>query len=96
MKLHESKFELLTYTTPKSYLLHNLPFTAELQQYTTSSGQDIIPSPHDKDLGVHLSSNLIWSTHVSKAVSRANKMSNWVLSVSMHQTLLISLHEMIY
>ena len=81
MKLHESKFELLTYTTPKSYLLQHLPFTAELQQYTTSSGQDIIPSPHVKDLGVHLSSNLKWSTHVSEAVSSANKMSNWVLSV---------------
>ena len=49
--------------------------------YTTSSGQDILPSNKVKDLGVHLSPDLRWATQVSEAVQSANKMANWVISV---------------
>ena len=55
--------------------------TAEWEQYTTSSGQDILPSNKVKDLGVHLSPDLRWATQVSEAVQSANKMANWVISV---------------
>ena len=81
MKLHESKFELLSYNTPKSFLLQQLPFTAQWSQYSTPSGQDILPSKKVKDLGVFLSPDLKWSVHVKEAVEGANKMANWVLSV---------------
>ena len=38
MALHEDKFELLSYRTPRSKLLQELPMTAEWEKYTTSSG----------------------------------------------------------
>ena len=81
MALHEDKFELLSYRTPRSKLLQELPMTAEWEKYTTSSGQDILPSNKVKDLGVHLSPDLRWATQVSEAVQSANKMANWVISV---------------
>ena len=81
MALHEDKFELLSYRTPRSKLLQELPMTAEWEKYTTSSGQDILPSNKVKDLGVHLCPDLRWATQVSEAVQSANKMANWVISV---------------
>ena len=81
MALHEDKFELLSYRTPRSKLLQELPMTAEWEQYTTSSGQDILPSNKVIDLGVHLSPDIRWATQVSEAVQSANKMANWVISV---------------
>ena len=81
MALHESKFELLTYRTPRSKLLGELPGTSEWLEYNTPSGQDICPSKSVKDLGVHLSNNIGWSTQVNETVKSANKMANWILSV---------------
>ena len=91
MKLHESKFELLSYRTPKSKLLQELPLTAQWLQYSTPSGQEIFPSNSVKDLGVHLSHDLKWSTQVSEAVQRANKMANWVMSVFCDRSKIIML-----
>ena len=81
MALHENKFELLTYRTPRSRLLEELPFTSEWLEYTTPSGQVILPSKNVKDLGVHLSDNLKWTVQITEAVQSANKKANWVLSV---------------
>ena len=81
MELHENKFELLTYRTPRRKLLEELPFTSEWLEYNTPSGQVILPSTIVKDLGVNLSNDIRWSTQVNEAVQSANKMTNWVLSV---------------
>ena len=81
MALHENKFELLTYRTPRSRLLEELPFTSEWLEYSTPSGQVILPSKRVKDLGVYLTNDLSWSVQVNESVRSANKMANWVLSV---------------
>ena len=81
MELHENKFELLTYRTPRSKLLEELPFTSEWLEYNTLSGQVILPSKIVKDLGVYLNNDIGWSAQVNEAVQSANKMANWVLSV---------------
>ena len=81
MELHENKFELLTYRTPRSKLLEELPFSSEWLEYNTPSGQVILPSKIVKDLGVYLSNDIGWSAQVNEAVQSANKMANWVLSV---------------
>ena len=81
MELHENKFELLTYMTPRSKLLEKLPFISEWLEYNTPSGQVILLSKIVKDLRVYLSNDIGWSAQVNKAVQSANKMSNWVLSV---------------
>ena len=81
MKLHQSKFELLSHTTDNSKLLQELPFTKELSEYLTSDGSTIYPSDAVRDLGITITPDLKWSHHISLLVEDARKMSSWVLSV---------------
>ena len=81
MVLHEKKFELLCHLSNKDSTLHQMPFTSELYEYSTSSGAAITPSTHVKDLGVIISSDLTWHRHISNMVNNANKMSTWALSL---------------
>ena len=84
MKLHEDKFELLTYrgsiTNSKAYL-DALPYSNDYMQYLTSDQGSIYPSSCVKDLGIYLSPDLSWSTHVNKVADSAKKIASWVLSV---------------
>ena len=81
MVLHEKKFELLCHLSNKGNPLHELPFTSELYNYTTSNGVVISPSTSVKDLGVIISSDLSWQRHISSMVGNATKMSAWALSL---------------
>ena len=65
----------------KDSLLHQLPFTSELYEYSTSGGVVITPLTHVKDLGVIISSDLTWHRHINIMVEGANKMSSWALSL---------------
>ena len=57
MVLHEDKFIYLRYGTTKYTLLNELPFTAELAEYTTASGHTLRPAGTARDLGLNLSSD---------------------------------------
>lgn len=81
MVLHDRKFELLCHLSDKDNSLHQLPFTSELYNYTTSNGVTISPSPAVKDLGVIISSDLSRQRHISTMVGNATKMSAWALSL---------------
>ena len=81
MVLHEKKFELLCHLSNKDSTLHQLPFTSELYEYSSSSGVAITPSTYVKDLGVIISSDLTWHRHITSMVDSANKMSSWALSL---------------
>ena len=81
MVLHDRKFELLCHLSDKDNSLHQLPFTSELYNYTTSNSVTISPSPAVKDLGVIISSDLSWQRHISTMVGNATKMSAWALSL---------------
>ena len=65
MVLHDRKLELLCHLSDKDNSLHQLPFTYELYNYTTSNGVTISPSTTVKDLGVIISSDLSWHHHIS-------------------------------
>ena len=95
MKLHEQKFEYLNHSVGESKLLKELPFTAELYQYTTPNGTVISPVTSVRDLGVQVSADLQWSPHISNVVDSGIKMSSWVLSVfaSRHEETLITLYK---
>ena len=95
MSLHEDKFEFLSYQSPNSKLLRELPFTSEWLKYNSSTGQTIYPTNIVKDLGVHLSSDFKWSSHVNTIVNSANMMANWVLSVfaDRSQTMMLTLYK---
>ena len=81
MVLHDKKFELLCHLSDKDSPLHQLPFTSELYNYTTSNGVTISPSTTVKDLGVIISSDLSWHCRISTMVGNATKTSALALSL---------------
>tara|TARA_B110000196_G_scaffold313297_1_gene319802 strand:- start:36 stop:1004 length:969 start_codon:yes stop_codon:yes gene_type:complete len=81
MKLHERKFEYISHSTGESKLLKELPYTAELHQYTTPNGTVMTPLDSVRDLGVTITPDLSWSLHINNIVDSANRMSSWILSV---------------
>ena len=89
MKLHENKFELLTYrgsVTVNKAALSQCAFSNEFLQYRTSDNGILYPSSFVKDLGVYATPDLMSTIHVNKMVESANRMANWVLSVFMVRT----------
>ena len=81
MELHEKKFEVLNYSLNPSWLLRQLPFTAECTEYLTPEGHSIQPKDTVRDLGVLISSNRSWSPHINEIAQCANKIASWVLGV---------------
>ena len=79
MDLHEDKFEVINYKVNSSSLLKELPFSYCLHTYETSKGKDIAPSHLVKDLGVNLTPDCKWSTHITIIANSAKKMASWVL-----------------
>ena len=71
MKLHQQKFELLSHCTDTSKLLKELPFYNEFSHYTTKDGSVISPASAVRDLGVTLTPDLSWSTHINNTFERS-------------------------
>ena len=82
MQLHQDKFELMCHSSNRKLIsnLLELPFTSELFQYDTDTGT-ISPVDHLRDLGVTVTSELSWSTHIGMICNTARKMAAWVCSV---------------
>ena len=81
MLLHQKKFELVTHLAGQRNNLQELPFQNEYSEYYTADGSVISPQPVVKDLGVTITSDLSWSTHISNIAESARKISSWILSV---------------
>ena len=81
MKLHTSKFELLSHSTDTSKYLQALPFYTEYSEYIASDGSVISPTSAVKDLGITITPDVSWSSHISNIVEDARKMSSWICSV---------------
>ena len=79
MDLHEDKFEVISYRINSSSLLRELPLSSSLNTYETSEGKGISPSQTVKDLGVYLTSDCKWETHVKIISNNAKTMASWVL-----------------
>ena len=81
MVLNEDKFELLTHSLTKTNPLKELPFSNQFFEYSTESGTEIPPSDLVQDLGINITTNLNWSTHINLISSKARQLISWVLSV---------------
>ena len=79
MVLHQDKFEVMNFCLNNSYLLRNLPFTAELRQYTTSDGNILQPTSSVRDLGILITDDCSWTLQVNNVVTDSRKMASWVI-----------------
>ena len=81
MQLHQSKFELIAHSTTRNNLMHELPFACEFTEYQTADGSVISPQHAVRDLGVTITPDISWSTHIMNITEDAKKMTSWILSV---------------
>ena len=69
MMLNSSKFELLHYDNKKN----------EPHMYLSSTGEFIVPSNSVKDLGVIMSNDCSFTSHIDEVISKVNKLVSWAL-----------------
>ena len=81
MLLHEHKYEILNYTLNKTRSLRVLPFTAENYLYYNTTGQVIEPTNCVKDLGILMSSDGSWGSHIGTIAKEARRLAGWVLGI---------------
>ena len=81
MALHEDKFEYICHLSNKRNPLYELPFVHEQFQYTTSTGTILTPVDQLRDLGITVSSDSSWTSHIRSSCDKARKMAAWVFSV---------------
>ena len=87
MVLHEGKFEYLCYRTGRPKWLEDLPFTNDRNlEYTTPAGFSLSPKDSVKDLGVTLTPDCNWSTHINLMTAGARQLAGWALGVFRDRT----------
>ena len=81
MVLHHNKFELICHSTGQKNHLLELPFQNEFTEYRTADGSVISPQQTVRDLGVTITADISWSTHITNIAEDARKITSWILSV---------------
>ena len=81
MALHKDKFELLCCVSDKNNTLTNLPLLCEQFQYTVSNSTSLTYTLQVRDLGILISSDLSWSSHIQMITDKSRKMAAWVFNV---------------
>ena len=81
MLLHEQKFELIVHRTDPVISFDVLPFYLEFYCYQVSEDVILSPMNHLRDLGVSITADLSWKSHIRSVVSKGRSFAAWVLSV---------------
>ena len=82
MELHEQKFELMIHEACKGGSgAHEMPFRNQLYTYEISDDVTLSSVDELRDLGVTMSADLSWDSHIGKVVSRGRSSAFWVMSV---------------
>ena len=80
MALNEDKFQFMSFSANNDKYFPVLPFTNQILEYETPQGFSILPENPVKDLGVLISSDFSWSSHIDEITSKASKKAGWVLN----------------
>ena len=81
MLLNDLKFVYLRYEIKKTNEMAALPYHPECTSYMLPSGRTLDSSPFTRDLGVLISADYTWDTHIGEMIQNAQNVASWVLSV---------------
>ena len=81
MLLHEDKYEVMNYTLHKTKPMRALPFNVQYYRYNSTSGEAIEPAYCVKDLGIYMTDDASWETHISIITKEAKRLAGWTLGV---------------
>ena len=82
MELNEQKFELMIREVHKGgFGAREMPFGNQLYTYEVSDDVTLSSVDELRDLGVTMSADLSWGSHIGKIVSRGRSSAFWVMSV---------------
>ena len=73
MKFNGDKFELIVFTTKRNEFNE--------KDYKSPDGKKIEEKSNLKDLGIQLSGNLKFTEHIDTVISKAQKMTGWILCI---------------
>ena len=95
MVLHEDKFELIVHRHSTRLDIYELPFTFESMIYQTSNGDPLYPVGQLRDLGITVSEDLSWSSHIYTIACRARGVASWALGAfrSRDRTTMMTLYK---
>ena len=81
MLLHEDKYEVMNYRLNDTIPTRALPFTVMYYRYNSTSGEAIEPAYCVKDLGIYMTDDASWKTHISIISKEAKRLAGWTLGV---------------
>ena len=81
MQLHEQKFQLMVAEANPHTIASELPFHMEDLSYRVSDTITLFPEDSLRDLGVLITSDIKWSTHIGTIAKKARSVISWILSV---------------
>ena len=81
MRLHEQKFELMIHEANPRNTMQHFPLSADLWSYVVSDEVHLTPTDCLRDLGLQITNDLSWSTHIQTILKKGMSVSAWVLSV---------------
>ena len=95
MELNPKKFELQCYFADSKSLSNELPFFPQMYSYTIPSNIQLESKCNLTDLGVTVTYDLSWSSHIGSFVARTRGIAAWALSVfkSCDQIVMVTLYK---
>ena len=81
MQLHEQKFQLMVSEANPHSIATELPFHMEDLSYRVSDSITLYPENSLRDLGVLVTADVKWSTHIATIAKKARSVISWMLSV---------------